>query len=70
MFYESHDLRLRAFIRFIKDEGLAKLAECIIKNDKRGIKYGYQKDYDGLESDEEVIRLLKTGKRKKKRKQP
>lgn len=67
MFSESHDLRLRAFIRFIKDEGLEKLATCIIENEKNGVKYGYQKDYDGLETEEDVIKLLKTGIRKEKK---
>jgi len=61
MFSESHDIRIRAFIRFINVEGLEKCAKCIITNEKRGIKYGYQKDYDGLKSEADVIRLLKTG---------
>lgn len=61
MFSESHDLRLRAFVRFIKDEGLEKFAKFIIENEKKGIKYGYQKDYDGLKSEDDVIKLLKTG---------
>lgn len=61
MFSESHDLRLRAFVHFIKKEGIEKLAICIIENEKRGIKYGYQKDYDGLQTEEDVIKLLKKG---------
>ncbi len=64
MFSESHDLRLRAFVRFIKDEGLEELARCVIQNEKAGIRYGYQRDYDGLETEEDVIQLLKTGVRK------
>jgi len=67
MFSESHDLRLRSFVRFIKDEGLEKLAKCIIENEIIGIEYGYQKDYDGLETEEDVIKLLKTGIRKEKK---
>ena len=66
MFSDSRDLRIRAFVRFIKDEGLEKLAECIIENEKKGIRYGHQKDYDGLETEEDVIKLLKTGIRKDK----
>ncbi len=61
MFSESHDLRLGAFVRFIKAEGLETFARCLIENEKRGVKYGYQKDYDGLATEEEVIELLKTG---------
>ena len=61
MFSESHDLRLRAFVQFIKQEGLRQLARYLIENEKRGIRYGLGRDYDGLESEEEVIQLLKTG---------
>ena len=46
MFSDTHDLRLRAFIRYIKDEGLKELAKCIIKNERNGIKYGHKKDYN------------------------
>ena len=67
MFSKSHDIRLRAFIRFIKDEGLEKFARCIIANEKKGIRYGYKKDYDGLKTEEEVLRLLKTGIRNNKK---
>jgi hypothetical protein len=67
MFSESHDLRLRAFVRFIRDEGLEKFAGCIIRNEINGIRYGYQKDYDGLASEEAVIELLKTGERDEER---
>lgn len=68
MFSESHDLRLRAFIRFIRDESLEKLAECLIENDMNGIRYGHEKDYDGLESEEDVIRLLRAGIRSEEKK--
>ena len=63
MFSDSHDLRIRAFVRFIKNEGIEKLAERIIVNERNGIRYGYKKDYDGLGSEEEVIKLLRTGTR-------
>jgi hypothetical protein len=53
MYSEPHDLRFRAFARFIKEEGLEKLAEYLIANDQKGIKYGYQKDYDFKKSEEE-----------------
>ena len=64
MFSESHDLR--SFVRFIKVEGLEKFAKCIIENEKKDIKYGHQKDYDGLETEGDVIKLLKTGIREEK----
>ncbi len=66
MFSETHDVRLRAFVRFIKEHGLEILADCIIRNQNKGIRYGHQKDYDGFETEEEVIELLLTGVRKGK----
>ncbi|HYF81545.1 MAG TPA: DUF3795 domain-containing protein [Clostridia bacterium] len=62
MFSESHDIRLRAFISCAKEEGIEKLIEYILANQQEGIFYGYQKDYDGLGSEEAVLRLLRTGK--------
>ncbi|UCG63130.1 MAG: hypothetical protein JSV52_07575 [Candidatus Zixiibacteriota bacterium] len=64
MFSDAHDVRLRAFVRFIRDEGLEKLARCIIENEKNGIRYGHQKDYDGLGTEEAVIQRLMAGARK------
>ena len=57
----EYDLRIRAFTAFIKAEGAEALIECLLKNEERGIHYGLGRDYDGLASEEEVIRLLKTG---------
>jgi hypothetical protein len=64
MFSDTHDLRIRAFVKFIKEEGLEKLAECLIENEKKGIKYGYQKDYDFKRSEDDVLELLRTGKKR------
>lgn len=63
MFSDSHDIRLRAFVRCAKEEGIQKLAEYVFKNMQKGIKYGYKKDYDGLDSEEAVLNLLRTGKK-------
>lgn len=63
MYSETHDLKIRAFARLIKEEGLAKLAEYLIANENRGIQYGYQKDYDFKSSEAEVLELLRTGRR-------
>lgn len=62
MFSDSHDIRLRAFVRCAKEEGLEKLAEYVTLNQQRGIMYGYNKDYDNLDSEETVLNLLRTGK--------
>jgi hypothetical protein len=63
MFSDSHDIRLHAFVRCAKEEGIEKLAEYVLVNQEKGIKYGHQKDYDGLNSEEEVLKLLKTGEK-------
>ncbi len=57
----SHDLRIRAFVTFIKTEGAETLIDCLLKNEAQGIFYGHHRDYDGKQSEEEVIQLLKTG---------
>jgi hypothetical protein len=61
MFSETHDIRLKAFIRCAKEDGVGKLAEYVLRNQRNGIMYGHQKDYDGLESEDAVLRLLRTG---------
>jgi hypothetical protein len=57
----SHDLRIRAFVAFVKAEGTAALIDCLLRNEARGIHYGQNRDYDGKASEEEVIRLLRRG---------
>jgi hypothetical protein len=57
----GHDLRIRAFVTFIKAEGADALVDCLLRNEALGIHYGKDRDYDGKGSEEEVIRLLKTG---------
>jgi len=63
MFSESHDIRLRAFVRCAKEEGVEKLAEYVLRNQQKGIKYGHNKDYDGLGSEEVVLKFLRTGQK-------
>ena len=55
------DLRIRAFIAFIKTEGAETLIDCLLRNEGRGIHYGQDRDCDGKASEEEVIWLLKAG---------
>ena len=57
----NHDIRIRAFVSFIRDEGAECLVDCLLRNEARGIHYGYKMDYDGKGSEEEVINILKTG---------
>lgn len=56
-----HDLKIRAFVAFIKAEGVEALIDCLMRNEAEGIRYGQGRDYDGKTSEEEVIRLLQTG---------
>jgi hypothetical protein len=63
MFSDSHDIRLQAFVRCAKEEGIEKLAEYVIRNQQNGILYGHNKDYDNLGSEENVMHLLKTGQK-------
>lgn len=58
MFYASHDIRLQAFILYIKQNGRDRLAERLYFNERKGVCYGLGKDYDGLGSIEAVIRKL------------
>ena len=61
MHAHPNDLRIRAFVAFIKAEGTETLVDCLLTNEANGIHYGKGKGYDGKSSEEEVIRLLKTG---------
>ncbi len=57
-------IKLRAFIRCIKEDGIDRFSQYIAANDKRGIVYhrcGITGDYD-LETEEAVLALLRTGK--------
>lgn len=70
MFSEHHDIRNRTFIKVAKNEGVQKLAEYVCKNQLKGIAYGWNRDYDNLESEEAVIDLLHNGIDSKKVKIP
>lgn len=61
MFAPPFDLRIRAFVAFIKQEGAGSLIDHLLRNQEKGLHYGLGRDYDGKSSEEEVIRLLKTG---------
>lgn len=62
----KHGVRMIAFVRYAKENGLHKLAERIVKNEQNGIIYhrdpvNHTGDYDGYSSEEEVIELLEKG---------
>ncbi len=68
MFSGSHGIRLKAFVRCAKEDGLQKFAEYLKRNADNGVEYhkdGLTRgDYDNLEDEEQVLRLLRTGKNK------
>ncbi|HKL99881.1 MAG TPA: DUF3795 domain-containing protein [Mobilitalea sp.] len=59
------NIRLKAFNRVAKEDGLQKLAEYLMRNFQNGIQYhskdGIKGDYDRLQSEQDVISLLKDG---------
>ncbi|MDD3335095.1 MAG: DUF3795 domain-containing protein [Eubacteriales bacterium] len=58
MFSDEHDLRNRVFVKVAREEGVEKLAEYVLRNQLRGICYGWNRDYDRLGSEEAVRELL------------
>lgn len=67
MFDETkHGLRTKAFVRCIKEDGCNAMAEYLLRNQERGILYHrdpkkYTGDYDGLASEEAILRRLRSG---------
>jgi hypothetical protein len=56
-------IKIRAFVTCIKEDGLERFLEYIVRNTSKGIVYhreGIRGDYD-LESEAEVLKLLRTG---------
>lgn len=58
--------RIRAFARFIAENGEEKIIECLKRNEEAGILYHYEGelvgDYDKLQTEEEIIHMIKYGK--------
>ena len=61
MFSEHHDVRNRTFVKVAKNEGIEALAAYVLENQKNGIMYGWNKDYDNLGNEEAIIDLLHNG---------
>ena len=63
MFDDKH-LRVKTFVKCIKEDGLEKFSEYILRNMNNGILYhrsGYTGDYD-LDTEEKILSLLRNGK--------
>ncbi len=65
--FAGGNIRLKAFVRCAREEGVLKLAEYLKRNADQGIQYHKDKeltgDYDGFQSEQEVLLMLRTGKR-------
>jgi hypothetical protein len=64
MFDEDH-LRLKTFVKCIKEDGIDKFSQYILQNLENGILYhrnGIHGDYD-LDTEEEILHLLRTGQK-------
>ena len=64
---QSRGVKLKAFVRCAREDGLKGLAGYILRNHDNGILYYRDKqnhlgDYDGLGSEEAVLKLLREGK--------
>ena len=59
-------IKVRAFARFIKENGENEMFECLAKNEKAGIVYHYagelNGDYNKYETEEEIMQMIKSGK--------
>jgi len=63
-------LRLKTFVKCIKEDGLDAFAEYILRNHENGVVYhrkGITGDYD-LDTEEDILHLLRTGEKRKKNK--
>jgi len=62
MFDEKH-LRVKTFVKCIKEDGIDNFSQYILRNIENGILYhrnGYTGDYD-LDTEEAILHLLRTG---------
>jgi len=59
-------LRIRAFAKFIKENGEEEFLNCLKRNYKNGIVYHYEGeysgDYDKFNTEEEIMNMIKYGK--------
>ena len=63
--FDNKHLRLKTFVKCIKEDGIDKFSEYILRNYKNGIVYHrneYTGDYD-LGTEDEILNLLRNGVR-------
>ncbi len=66
MFSPDRDVRLTAFVRCTREDGLKSLAGYVLRNQDSGILYHRDKarhtgDYDGLPDMDAILKLLHDG---------
>ena len=68
MFDEKH-LRVKTFVKCIKEDGIDNFSQYILRNMENGILYhrnGHTGDYD-LDTEEKILHLLRTGEKIRKK---
>ncbi len=55
----DHAARNRAFVLFARRHGPRELVRLVLKNQQKGVKYGFGLDYDRLKTEDEVFALLR-----------
>jgi hypothetical protein len=67
MFAPGHGVRIKAFVRCAREDGVAQLAWYLQRNAEQGIRYHIgnteRGDYDNLADEAEVLRLLRDGRK-------
>jgi len=61
--FNDNNLRLKTFVKCIKEEGIENFCEYILRNYEKGIVYhnnGFIGDYD-LDTEEKILNLLRNG---------
>lgn len=61
MYGDDHDPKIKAFARCIREDGIEKFADFIMKNNEKGLDARFQGDYD-FRTEVLVLALLRNGK--------
>lgn len=56
------NIRVNTFVKFIKEEGIETFLRCITNNQRNGIIYGADNDYDKVATEDEIYQLLSMGR--------
>ena len=62
--FNDRNLRLKVFVKCIKEDGIETFSQYILRNFENGVLYhrnGYTGDYD-LDTEEAILALLRNGK--------